>query len=54
MMAYKSQELLPKTVQEAIQGMALRLNPEVAGDLQATIQFNITPSNSPRQAATTS
>ena len=45
-MAYKSQELLPKTVQEAIQGMALRLNPEMAGDLQATIQFNITPSNS--------
>jgi hypothetical protein len=44
MMANKSQDSLPKTVHEAIEGMALRLNPDVAGDLQATIQFNVSPS----------
>ena len=43
-MANKSQDSLPKTVREAIEGMALRLNPDVAGDLQATIQFNVSPS----------
>jgi len=45
-MANKSQDSLPKTVHEAIEGMALRLNPDVAGDLQATIQFNVSPSTS--------
>ena len=43
-MANKPQDSLPKTVHEAIEGMALRLNPDVAGDLQATIQFNVSPS----------
>jgi putative sterol carrier protein len=43
-MAGKSQDSLPKTVLQAIEGMALRLNPDVAGDLQATIQFNVSPS----------
>jgi hypothetical protein len=45
-MANKSQDSRPKTVHEAIEGMALRLNPDVAGDLQATIQFNVSPSPS--------
>jgi putative sterol carrier protein len=45
-MTNKSQDSLPKTVQQAIQGMALRFNPDEAGDLQATIQFNVSPSNS--------
>jgi putative sterol carrier protein len=42
-MASKSQDSLPKTVYEAIEGMAPRLDPDVAGDLQATIQFNVSP-----------
>ena len=46
MMANKSQDSLPKTVYEAIEGMALRLNPDVAGDLHATIQFKVSPSTS--------
>ena len=45
-MANRSQASRPNTVQEAIEGMALRLNPDVAGDLQATIQFNVSPSTS--------
>jgi putative sterol carrier protein len=44
MMANKSQDSLPRTVHEAIEGMAIRLNPDVAGDLQATIQFNVSAS----------
>jgi len=43
-MANQSQDSLPKTVHEAIEGMAIRLNPDVAGDLEATIQFNVSPS----------
>lgn len=43
-MANQSQDSLPKTVHEAIEGLAPRLNPDVAGDLQATIQFNVSPS----------
>ncbi|MEJ2302049.1 MAG: SCP2 sterol-binding domain-containing protein [Anaerolineales bacterium] len=46
MMTNKSQGSLPKTVQEAIEGMAPRFNPDVAGDLQATIQFNVSPATS--------
>jgi putative sterol carrier protein len=45
-MANKSQDSLPKTVYEAIEGMAVRLDPDVAGDLQATIQFKVSPSPS--------
>jgi len=45
-MANKSQDPHPKTVHEAIEGMAPRLNPDVAGDLQATIQFKVSPSTS--------
>ncbi|HUV93013.1 MAG TPA: SCP2 sterol-binding domain-containing protein [Anaerolineales bacterium] len=45
-MANKSQDPQPKTVHEAIEGMAPRLNPDVAGDLQATIQFKVSPSTS--------
>jgi putative sterol carrier protein len=45
-MAGRSRDSLPKTVHEAIEGMAPRLNPDVAGDLQATIQFNVSPSTS--------
>jgi putative sterol carrier protein len=45
-MANRPQDSLPKTVHQAIEGMALRLNPDVAGDLQATIQFNVSPSTS--------
>lgn len=43
-MANKSQASLPKTVHEAIEGMALRLDPEEAKGLDATIQFNVSPS----------
>jgi putative sterol carrier protein len=46
MMANIPQDSLPKSVQEAIEGMAPRFNPDVAGDLQATIQFNVSPSTS--------
>jgi putative sterol carrier protein len=45
-MANKSQDSLPKTVYEAIEGMAIRLNPDVTGELQATIQFKVSPSTS--------
>jgi putative sterol carrier protein len=45
-MASRSRDSLPKTVHEAIEGMAIRLDPELAGDLQATIQFNVSPSTS--------
>jgi len=40
----KSQDALPKTVFEAIEGMAPRFNPDEAKDLTATIQFNVSPS----------
>jgi hypothetical protein len=43
-MANESRRSLPRTVHEAIEGMALRLNPDVAGDLRATIQFSVAPS----------
>jgi putative sterol carrier protein len=43
-MINRSQDSLPKTVYEVIEGMAIRLNPDVAGDLQATIQFHVAPS----------
>jgi hypothetical protein len=42
--ASRSRDSLPKAVHEAIEGMALRFNADVAGDLQATIQFNVSPS----------
>jgi len=42
----KSQDSLPKTVFEAIEGMAPRFNPDEAKDLTATIQFNVSPSAS--------
>jgi len=45
-MTNKSQDSLPKTVHEAIEGMAPRLNPDEAKDLNATIQFKVSPSNS--------
>jgi putative sterol carrier protein len=45
-MAEKSQDSLPTTVRQAIEGMAIRLDPDVAGDLQATIQFDVSPSTS--------
>jgi putative sterol carrier protein len=45
-MANISQDSRPNTVREAIEGMALRLNPVEAKDLNATIQFNVSSSNS--------
>jgi len=45
-MANKSRDSLPKTVREAIEGMAPRLDPGAAVELQATIQFNVSPSAS--------
>ena len=45
-MTIKSQDQLPKTVYEAIEGMAIRLNPDEAGDLKANIQFKVSPSTS--------
>jgi len=46
MMTNKSRDSLPKTVYEAIEGMAVRLNPDVAGNIQATIQFKVSRSKS--------
>lgn len=45
-MANKSRDSLPTTILEAIEGMALRFNPDEAKDLYATIQFNVSPSTS--------
>jgi len=45
-MANKSRDSLPTTILEAIEGMALRFNPDEAKDLNATIQFNVSPSTS--------
>ena len=45
-MANESQDSLPQTAHEAIEGLDIRLNPDVAGDLQATIQFKVSPTNS--------
>jgi len=45
-MTNNSRDSLPTTILEAIEGMAPRLNPDVAGDLQATIQFKVSPSTS--------
>jgi putative sterol carrier protein len=45
-MANKSQDSLPVTIFEAIEGMASRFNPDEAKDLTATIQFNVSPSAS--------
>jgi len=46
MMANQSQDSLPKTVLQAIEGMALQLDLDEAKDLDATIQFNVSPSAS--------
>ena len=35
----------PKTLQQAIEGMTISLNPDEAKDLDATIQFNISGEN---------
>ena len=45
-MSNQTPDLRPKTVLQAIEGMALRLNPDEAKDLNATIQFNVSPSTS--------
>ena len=45
-MTYKSQDALPRTAYEAIEGMALRFNSDEAKDLEVTIQFNVSPSTS--------
>jgi putative sterol carrier protein len=38
----KTQDLGPKTVKQAIEGMTLSINPDEAKDLIATIQFHLT------------
>jgi putative sterol carrier protein len=43
-MSNQSNNLLPTSVLQAIEGMALRLNPDEAKDLNATIQFKVSPS----------
>jgi len=43
-MASKSRDSLPNTALEAIEGMALRFNPDQAKGLSATIQFSVSPS----------
>lgn len=40
-MSNQTQDLRPKTVLQAIEGMTISLNPDEAKDLKATIQFNI-------------
>ena len=42
-MSKQSPDLRPKNITQAIEGMALTFNPEKAGDLQATIQFHVSP-----------
>ncbi len=36
-----NKDLGPKTVQQAIEGMTLSINPDATKDLKATIQFNV-------------
>jgi len=43
-MSNQSQDLLPTSVLQAIKGMVIRLNPDEAKDLNATIQFKVSPS----------
>ena len=45
-MKEKSRDSLPTTILEAIEGMALRFNPDEAKYLNATIQFKVSPSTS--------
>jgi len=45
-MSNQSHDLLPTSVLQAIEGMAFRLNPDEAKDLNATIQFKVSPSTS--------
>jgi len=45
-MSNQSHDLLPTSVLQAIEGMTIRLNPDEAKDLNATIQFKISPSTS--------
>ena len=45
-MSNQSHDLLPTSVLQAIEGMAPRLNPDEAKDLNATIQFKVSPSTS--------
>ena len=40
-MSNQIQDLRPKTVVQAIEGMSLSLNPDEAKDLNATIQFHV-------------
>jgi len=46
-MSNQTQDLGPKNIIQAIEGMTLSLNPEEAKDLAAVIQFKVTPSTSP-------
>ena len=43
-MSNEALDLRPRTVAQAIEGMALTFAPEVAGDLEAVIQFHVSPS----------
>ncbi len=44
-MSNQIQDLRPKTVVQAIEGMSLSLNPDEAKDLNATIQFHVSGEN---------
>ena len=41
-MSNQTPDLRPRTVAQAIEGMALTFNPDQARDLSATIQFHVT------------
>ncbi len=43
-MSNETLDLRPRTCTQAIEGMALTFNPEKAGDLEAVIQFHVSPS----------
>jgi putative sterol carrier protein len=43
-MSNQSHDILPTSTLQAIEGMAIRLNPDEAKDLNATIQFKVSPS----------
>jgi hypothetical protein len=43
-MSNETLDLRPRTIAQAIEGMALTFDPEKGGDLEAVIQFHVSPS----------
>ncbi|MDI6770662.1 MAG: SCP2 sterol-binding domain-containing protein [Anaerolineales bacterium] len=47
-MSNETLDTRPRTCAQAIEGMALAFNPGQAGDLEAIIQFHVSPSTAPK------